>query len=213
MGIMKKLLVVTSGLGTIALFGFVATSVANAATTANSTLSQAINAGVLSTDIRDAGGGILSNPTFSMSAVSVSTSQQTATGTFGSSSQRITVDNPAGANSGWTLALNATTPGTGTWTSGGNTYAYNGATAALGQLTVNPAAGTITPVTGTSTGVTLGTSATFASSTAITLVSAAAGSDDVWNGYVTGVSLSQTIPAAKPAGTYTISMTQTVTAL
>ncbi len=191
----------------------IASPSAYAALTATSVLSQTINTGTASTDIRDAGGSVLSNPTISMNAATLSTSQQTVTGTFGSASQRITVDNPGGANNGWTLSLNATTPGTGTWTSGGNTYAYNGATAALGQLTVNPSVGTITPVVGGATGVTLGTSSTFSASTPITLVSAAAGSADIWNGYATGIGLSQTIPANSPAGTYTLNMTQTLATL
>ena len=183
----------------------------NAATTANSKLTQTITAGVLSTDIRDAAGAVVSAPVFPMASRAVSTSQQTTTGTFGDSAQRVTVDNPGGANNGWTLAWNATTPGTGTWTGGAGTYAYNG-TVATGQLTVNPAAGTITPVTGGATGVTLGTSASFTGTTPITLVTAAAASADIWNGYLTGIGLSQTIPASQPAGSYTLDMTQTVTA-
>lgn len=209
---LRKGMIAGVGVGVFAFVGIAVSASVNAATTANSTLSQAINPGVLSTDIRDAGGAVLTNPTFGMNAVSVSTTQQTATGTFGTNTQRITVDNPAGANSGWTLALNATTPGTGKWTSGANNYAYNG-TAATGQLTINPASGAITPVVGTSTGVTLGSSTAFSGTSAITLVSAAAGSDDIWNGYLTGVSLNQTIPAAQAPGTYTLPMTQTITAL
>lgn len=187
-------------------------SSAHAALTANSQLTQSITAGTISTDIRDAGGVVVSSPTFAMNAATVSNSMQTVTGTFGTSTQRISVDNPGGANGGWTLALNATVPGTGTWTSGGNTYAYNGAAAANGQLTVNPAAGTLTSVTGGSTGITLGTSATFTGTSSITLINAAAASADIWNGYVTGIGLSQTIPASQPSGSYTLNMTQTVTA-
>ncbi len=186
-----------------------------AQTTANSQLTQEINAGVLSTSIRDGSGAVVGSPSFAMSAISASTSQQTSTGTFGAAGQRITVDNPGGANNGWTLALNATTPGTGVWTTGGGspiTYPYNGVSAAAGQLTVNAAAGTITSVIGGSTGITLGTSATFASTTPITIITAASNSADVWNGYVTGIGLSQTIPPAQAVGNYTISMTQTVTA-
>lgn len=186
--------------------------VAHAALTATSTLSQTINNGTASTDIRDAGGSVLSTPTVSMNAVTLSTSQQNSTGTFGSNSQRITVDNPGGAPNGWSLALNASVPGSAVWTSGGDTYAYNG-TAAAGQLTVNPAAGTLTPVVGGATGVTLGTSTTFSGTSAITLVNASAASADIWNGYVTGIGMTQTIPANQPAGTYTLSMTQTLTVL
>ena len=186
---------------------------AYAQTTTNSQITQQINAGVLSTSIRDGAGAVVPSPSFAMSAVSASTLQQTSTGTFGSAAQRITVDNPGGASNGWTLALNATTPGTGTWTSGGNTYAYNGATAAAGQLTVNPAVGTITPVVGAITGVTKGTQSTFTGTTPITIMQAANTAAPIWNGYLTGVGLSQTIPPAQALGTYTINMTQTVTAL
>lgn len=209
MNVLNKKILAVSALVVVAA---VSAPVAHAALTADSTLSQTISNGTASTDIRDAGGSVLPTPTIAMNAVTLSTSQQNATGTFGSSSQRITVDNPGGANNGWSLALNASVPGTAVWTSGGNTYAYNGS-AATGQLTVNPAAGTVTPVVGGSTGVALGTSSTFSGSTAITLVNAAAGSADIWNGYVTGIGMTQTIPANQPAGTYTLSMTQTLTVL
>lgn len=186
--------------------------VAHAALTANSTFSQTITAGTISTDFRDASNVLVGSPSFTMNAATLSTSQQTITGTFGTSSQRVSIDNPGGADNGWTLALNATTPGTGTWTSGGNTYAYNGS-AAAGQLTVDPSVATLTVRSGTSTSIAKGTSSAFSGSTPITLLSAAAASDNIWNGYLTGVSLSQTIPANQVAGTYTLSMTQTLTVL
>lgn len=184
-----------------------------AATTANSTLTQTISAGTISTSIRDAAGDIVSSPSFAMTSGTVSTSTQTSTGTFGSNTQRITVDNPNGSVTGgaWTLALNATTPGTGVWSNGSATYPYNG-TASTGQLTVNPAAGTITATVGTTTNVTLGTQSTFSGSTPITLVTASTTAEAIWNGYVTGIGLSQIIPANTPTGSYSISMTQTVTA-
>ena len=194
----------------VVLAGF--TTPVHAALTATSTLSQTINNGTISTDFRDASNALVSNPTFNMNATTISTSTQTVTGTLGTASQRLSVDNPGGAPNGFTLTLNATVPGTGTWTSGGNTYPYNGASAAAGQLTVNPSAGTWTALTGSTTAITKGTSATFSGATAITLATASATLEDIWNGYVIGIGLSQTIPAGKPAGTYTISMTQTVAA-
>lgn len=184
---------------------------AYAALTANSQLTQEITGGALSTDIRDASGAIVTNPAFALSSVTASSSQQTSTGVFGDNARRITVDNPGGANGGWVLSLNATTPGTGTWTSGANTYAYNG-TAATGQLTVNPAAGALTATIGGTTGVTLGSSASFSGTGSITLLTGAAASADMWNGYITGVGLSQTIPAGQSVGNYTLDMTQTVVA-
>lgn len=199
-------------LAAIGAMVFTAAPPAYAALTATSTLSQSITAGTLSTDIRDADNVVVGSPSFSMAARNVSTSQQSTTGTFGSSTQRISVDNPGGANNGFSITLNATTPGSGTWTSGGNTYAYNG-TAATGQLTVDPQVSVWTANVGTTTSITKGTSATFNGSTAITLATTSAALEDIWNGYVTGVGLTQTIPANTPAGTYTISMTQTVAAL
>jgi hypothetical protein len=191
--------------GVVAIVGIAALAavpfIAYAAPTATSRLTQQITAGALSTDIRDGSGNVLANPAFTM----------TVTGTFGSATQRITVDNPGGASGGWTLALNATTPGTGTWTSGANNYPYNG-TAAAGRLTVNPAAGAIVSTIGASTGISLGASTSFTGTTPVTLVTATEASDDIWNGYFTGIGLTQTIPASTPAGSYTLDMTQTVTA-
>ncbi len=212
---MKKSMrvILSRGIVTLSVLAVVVlgTPAAYAALTTGSTLSQSITAGTLSTSIRDASGVVVPTPSFSMGAVTASTTVQTATGTFGSSSQRITVDNPGGANNGWVLSLAATGGGTATWTSGGNTYPFNGTTT-TGQLTINPAAATLTAVSGTSTGITKGTSSAFASSTPITLLTAASGSDDVWNGYITGVGVSQIIPASQVIGTYTIDLTQTVAA-
>lgn len=184
-----------------------------AATTATSTLSQTISNGTLSTDVRDGSNAVVGSPSFSMNSVNVSTSGQTATGTFGTASQRIAVDNPGGANNGFSLTLNATTPGTGVWDDGAShTYAYNG-NATTGVLTVDPSVSTWTALVGTTTSITKGSSTPFSGSTAITLATTSNALEDIWNGYVTGVGLSQQIPANTPAGTYTISMTQTVTAL
>lgn len=88
----------------IGVVAFVAMPSVYAATTADSKLTQTINAGVLSTDVRNSGGSVVGSPSFAMSTMTVSTSQQTSTGTFGDNNQRITVDNPGGANNGWTLA-------------------------------------------------------------------------------------------------------------
>lgn len=202
-----KVATLVAGVATVA--GFAPS--AYAALTANSQLTQQINAGVLSTDVRDGSNAVVASPSFAMSAVTASTAQQTSTGTFGSASQRISVDNPGGANAGWTLALNATTPGTGNWSNGSANYAYNG-TVAAGRMTLDPSVSTYTAVTGTSTSITKGTSASFSSTTPITLLTAAAAADDITNGYLTGVGISQTIPAAQATGNYSISMTQTVTA-
>lgn len=190
-----------------ALFG----SVAYAALSADSKLTQAVTGGTISTDVRNASNAIVASPSFAMTAITASTGTQVATGTFGSGTQRISVDNPGGANNGWNLSLNAKVPGTSKWTSGADTYMYNG-TSVTGQLTINPSAGTLTQLIGTATGITKSGSGAFTSTTPITLLTAAVGSDDIWNGYLTGVSLSQAIPAGQAVGNYSIDMTQTVAA-
>jgi hypothetical protein len=205
--------IILSGLLSVGLL-VAAGPVAYAALTADSQLTQTINAGVLSTSIRDGSGAVVASPSFGMGAATVSTSLQTVTGTFGTASQRITVDNPGASATGFTLALAATGGASATWTDGAKTYPFNGASSATGQLSVDPSVGTLTAAAGTTTGITKGSPSTFSGggNTPIQLLNAGASSDDVWNGYLTGVGLSQTIPASTPAGSYTISLTQTVAA-
>lgn len=181
--------------------------------TATSELSQEVIPGTLSTDILDGSGDPVASPSFAMTQTTASTSVETTTGTFGSGTQRISVSNPGVSSDGaWSLALSAT----GSWADGGETYPYNGATAADGQLTVNPAVGAITETFGSggATGVSLGTSDTFDTGTSsITLMTADNTADLVWEGYLTGVGLSQTVPAGTPSGNYTLTVTQTLTAV
>lgn len=197
----------------------------------NSTFNQTINAGVLSTDILNASQATVASPSVTMGAKGFSFSCQSgggaSTGTFGTSSERIYVTNPDGADNGWTLTLGATSGATAVWTAGAETFDFNdgGASGCTdgadsdakgGQLTVNPSAGTITTdcTSCTATNVTKGSSTAYAEGTtdSVTLLNAAAGSDDIWRGYLTGVGLSQTIPAETAAGAYTVNMTLTATA-
>lgn len=187
----------------------VAAPFAAAASTAGSQLSQTIQPGVLSTDFRSSTNTVVASPSFGLSNVTSSTgSVGTATGTFGDSNQRISVDNATG-DSGWNLAI----AGTGSWSDGsGHSYPYNAATSADGQLTIDPSSGSITTVVGGGTGVAVGTSGTFSDTiSSISLMSAAAGASDTWNGYLTGVDVSQTIPAGQAPGSYSLTLTQTVT--
>lgn len=214
--IIRKLNRKLVGVGVLLLLVSIATVpsyMAYAALTANSTLTQSITAGTISTDFRDGSYALVTNPTFTMNAITVSNAQQTATGTFGDSTRRIAVDNPGGANNGWTLTLNAAVPASDVWTSGGNTYDFNAASAASGQLTVNANAGTLTAVIGTTTGITKGSSSTFTTTSPISLLAAAAGADDIGRYTLYGVTLSQTVPASTPAGSYSITMVQTVAAI
>ena len=188
-----------------------------AATTATGQLSQTIGAGSLATDIVDGSGVHVTSPSFAMANASVQTACQTITGSYGSGTQRVMVDNPGAANSGWTLAIAADTGVTG-WKNAGNTtvYKYDDATGSgctNGQLSLNPAAATLgLNGTSTNTGITQGTAAAFTSGSSITLMTASGSANQVWNGYLTNIGVSQKIPAYTPADTYTIQLKQTVTA-
>jgi hypothetical protein len=197
------------------------------------TLNQTINAGVLSTDILDASQVTVASPSFSMTAKSTSFTCQSggsaSTGTLGSNTQRLYVNNPGASNTGFTLTMAATSGPTAVWTSGGNTFDFNDAggsgctdgadtDSVAGQLTVDPSVSTITTDCGgtcTSTGVAKGTSTGYVEGgpDSVTLINAGPTSDDIWRGYMTGAGLSQTIPASQPGGTYTLNMTLTATAI
>lgn len=198
----------------------------------NSTFNQTINPGTLSTDILNASQTPVGSPAVTFGAKGFSLTCQSggnaATGTFGTNDERIYVTNNDAADGGWSLSIAATSGATALWTDGANTYDFNdaggsgctdGADADLrgGQLTINANPGIVTPDCSgscTTTGVTKGTSSAFVEGTtnSIPLLIAGSTSDDIWRGYLTGVSLSQTIPAAAPAGSYSINMTLTVVA-
>lgn len=181
-------------------------------------LNQSINAGTITTDIVDEAGAPVVGASFSMAPTSISTMCQTSTGVYGSNTQRVAVDNPGGANGGWTLAI-ALTDGPGTdWVSGTDTYKADdpaGSGCTNGQLTLDPSAATLGLIgASTSTGITQGSATAFSNGSvdSITLINAAGTSDDIWSGYLTDIGISQTIPPQTAAGSYSIDLTQTVTA-
>lgn len=185
----------------------------------------AFGAGTLTTDIVDAGGSSVTNPSIAMGAVATAFSYQTVNGTLGVSTQKIRTDNSTG-NAQWTLTIAADSGPTALWSAGTPKYDFNDPTANAGdggdadsyggQMTVNPSAGTLTPKSGcANTGLTLGSSASFSegvtnSITLLTAGSSAAIRTCYWD--LTGVSVSQTIPAEQAAGNYSLNMTLTVTA-
>jgi hypothetical protein len=169
---------------------------------------------VLTADIVDGSGASVATPSVAMSATTASFSCQTVTGTLGDAAQKIRVNNTT-ANGAWTISVAASGSN---WVSGLNTYSYNNPAASGctgGQLTVQPASGTITPQSGcNNTAVTTGSNTAFSSGivSSITLVSASAsaGHNCYWD--LTGVGLSQKIPAGQKSGAYSIGLTLTVVA-
>jgi hypothetical protein len=199
----------------------------------DSSFNQTINAGTLTTSILDGSRVTVGSPAVTMSAKNFSFDCQYAgsasTGTFGTSSERLYVTNPDAADNGWTLGIAATDGATATWDSGSADYDFNdpaGSNAGCtdggdadsfpGQLSVDPSVSTInTDCTScTSTNVTKGSSSAFNQGTtdSINLLTASAGSDDIWRGYLTGIAMSQTIPAETPAAAFSLDLTVTVTA-
>lgn len=215
---------------TLLLLGVV--SVAYAAN--NTDLNQTIDAGTLVTDIRDASRVTVASPAVAFSNVTFSfnclTGGARPSGTFGTNIERIYVDNPGAANNGWTLALAATGGPTDSWDNGGVTEQYDfndpttggcddggDADSLAGQLSVDPSVGTLnTDCTScAATNITLGTASAYNQGTtdSITLLNAAAGSDDTGRWYLIGVDMDQTIPAEQPNDSYSINMTLSITAI
>lgn len=212
---MKKLIRIVGAL--TAVFALALVPSATFAQSATSNVTQQINSGVLTAAILDASRVAVPSPSFAMTATNFSFSCQTATGTLGSGTQRLYVINPSATAGGqsWNLTMAATGP----WSNGSATYAYNdaaGAGCTGGQLTVNPTPGTVTAdcVSTACTGATItkGNSTAMTGSTPVTIISGAVGTT-IYRGYITGVSLSQAIPAEQPSGAYTLPVTLTATAV
>lgn len=195
---------------------------------ATPTFSQTINAGTQSVDIVDGSGATVGSPGVTFSALTFAFSSQTATGTLGTASQKIRVYNPTSTTT-WAVSIAATSGATALWSDGGNTYDYNDSNAdgtddadtdtKGGKLTVNPSAGTVAGVPNDSlcspsTGITKGSSNSFkevaTAVNSITLLSGGASSTTFCRWDMTGISLSQVIPADQPAGTYTLGFTITI---
>lgn len=179
--------------------------------------------GTLSVDIVDGAGSSVASPFLEMGGANVSFSNQTATGTFGISSQKIRVDNGTGT-AVWTLSLAADSGATALW-DGTTDYDFNDPTANAedgadtdsfgGQMTVDPSSSTITPEGGcTLTNISSGGSSSYSEGVtdAITIASASSGADTNCYWDITDIDISQTIPAEQPADSYTIDMTLSIIA-
>lgn len=218
--------IITGGVSLLLLVGIIV-PVAYAADDAD--LTQTISAGSLATEVRDASRVTVSSPSFALSSGGFSFNCQTTTGTLGSGTQRIYVDNGDAADNGWTLTMAATSGATAVWHNVGSTqtFDFNDTTGSgctdgadadtkAGRLTVDASVSTLTTdcATCATTSITKGSSTPFAqgSTDSITLLNAAAGSDDIGRWYLTGVGLSQTVPAEQTPDSYSITTTITATA-
>lgn len=210
------------------LSGFSVISVQASASDA-ADLTQVINPGTLIADIRDENRSPVASPSFALSPVNFSFECGSSTGTIGTNTQRLYVDNPGAADAGWTLTIAATDGPTALWEDSGQTqvFDHNDPTAAGctdsadadsvgGQLTLNPNAGTLTADCSscTTANITKGSATSFEEGVvdSITLLNASSASDDAGRWYLTGVGLTQTVPASQAATDYSINLTITATA-
>lgn len=227
--LLRKVNIATASL-LVSIFALTSVVWVYAASTSN--FAQTINAGTLSVDIVDASYVTVGSPSVTMSSKTFSFSclsgGNASTGTFGTASQVIYIKNPDAADTGWTVSL-AGSATTAVWDSAGTDYDFNdaggsgctdGADADSlgGQMTVDPSVGTLAAGACSScatTSVTKGSSASFVEGTtnSVTLLTGASGSDDIGDWRLTGVSISQTIPAEQAAASdYNIDLTLSVLA-
>ena len=183
----------------------------HAATTA-STLNQTINAGTLNIAIVDSDNATVSSPSVTFSAATFSFATQDTTGTLGTTDENIRLDNPT-STAAWNVTLAATGGNSAVWHNSGSTqtYPYNAAAQSDGRLAVDPSVGTITPWGSCSgSNVSKGGADFFVTATPnITLMSASSSADPYCRWYLTGVGMTQTIPAIQPVDSYTLPMTLT----
>ena len=194
-----------------------------------SEFSQTINTGTLSTDIVDGSYVTVGSPGVTMNTTDFSFACQTATGTFGTATQQLYVQNPDAADGGWTLTMGATATTT-LWDSAGTDFDFNDDHASCGvdgtdpdsfggQMTIDASGGTLAVgacSACTVTSVTKGASDSFeqGSTDSITILTGAIGSDDIGDWTLQGVSISQTIPGEQAAASdYTISLILSVAAI
>ena len=198
-----------------------------AANTSN--FNQTINAGTLSVDIVDASYVTVASPSVVFPPTVFSFGCQTNAATFGTVSQRIYVRNPDAADNGWTVSIAASAT-TAVWDGAVSDYDFNDAAGAGctdgadtdtvgGQMTVDPSVGTLAIgqcASCATTNITRGSSSAFVEGTtdSITLLNAAAGSNDIGDWALTGVDISQKIPIEQGAANdYDINMVVSVVSL
>lgn len=204
------------GIFSMILLGIVAIK---ASASNQSQLNQSINEGVKAIDIVDSGGTTVASPSVSFGSTTFSFNTQDTNGTLGVSEQRVRVFNPT-STATWTASI-AGSAATATWTNGTANYDFNDANGSGytdgagdadsygGQLSVAPAGGTLAGVSGCSTtNVSLGSNSAFNQGTvdSITLASGAAGAATFCRWDVTNIGLTQKLPAAQVAGSYSLNL-------
>jgi hypothetical protein len=177
------------------------------------------------TDFVDNNANSLDDVSIDMSAIIANGRCQTATGTLGTATQKLSIYNGSSSN-GWSMSIAPTLGDDAKWmsTDQQHSYSFNNSSGFPagcdengngGQLTVRPSNATITPWTLCSNnGISLSPDAAFGqgSSSAITIATGSSSVDQNCSWMVDGVDLSQKIPGSAKAGSYTLDLTQTIVA-
>ena len=182
---------------------------------------------ILSVDLVNASNISISNPNLSMTANESRFICTASSGTLGSSSQKIRVDNPT-STPGWTLNIASTGGLASLWQNTGATrkFDFNDPTSSgcvdgpdtdlfAGSLDLDPTNMTITPGSGCSaSNINKGAQADFEESVidAITLAAATSSADTNCFWDITAIDIVQTLPPELAADNYTINLTLTIVA-
>lgn len=184
--------------------------------------------GTLGVDIVDGSGNSVSSPSSSFTSLATTFSCTESTASLGVAAQKIRISNLSG-NSNWTLSFAATDGPTALWRTSGDTAQFdfndvagspNGcqdgadADGVSGKLRVVTSGATLAAQTScTTTNLSLGTDQDFNEGVvnAVTLLTAASGSNTECYWDLTGIGLRQTVPPEQANGTYSINFTLTAT--
>lgn len=171
-----------------------------------------INPGTLAVDVVDASYATIASPVVVFEATSASLDCSDTTGILGTAEQQIYITNPDAADTGYTVALAPTEGASATWSDGAsNSIDFNDETdlgCATGKLSV--AAGIVSNGKLAADSMTdiVAAGGSFSSvNSSVTLVNAAAASDDISEVVANGFVLTQTIPARTAAASYSLPMT------
>jgi len=185
----------------------------------------AATGGSLTINIVDGNDNSVNEPSIAFTTKTMFFDYQTSNGTFGNSNEKIRISNTT-AGAQWTLTIAATDNSAALWSASTPKFDFNDSTANAGdgndadtyggQMSFIPNSATITPQSGcNTTGLSLGLSGAFSEGVddSLTLLTAGstAGTNCYWD--LTGIPVSQSIPAEQTPGNYSINMTLTITAI
>jgi hypothetical protein len=180
--------------------------------------------GSLTVDIVDSGGSSVASPSVAFPSLTFSFSTQNSTGDFGTSDEKIRINNGTGTAT-WTLSLaGSSTTALFIGEATAETYDFNDTSPTAdgvdsdsvpGKMRVYPVTTTVTPEGGcTTTGLSAGSTADFNEGVtdSITIYSAGSGADTSCYWDFTGMDLVSSVPPEQPADTYTMDFTLSIIA-